>query len=455
MNNSRFFAVVLSACFLSLSSVVWADTTRSFNVVSPARAEPAKTSLSELQKCIDDASNKHCLLAPGNYQVASTININRGGLTLDGQGATLQRSGPGTMVEISIAAPTGYNGLTIQNFTFENNDFTNQVRNQTLMEISRADTGLWVSNPFDNKGPYSVTISHCTFNHGQNDVQQTAASGIVTTAIPSLDIRVNDLYFHHNHFNWSNIGFFGNDNFGNAKECDALPDYANSHTTYNPRNVRVENNKFYNVAQGALCVNEARWVSVKNNSFRNDAGAHLSGTDAGGEIFLDQCSDTVEVKGNTLIGPPPSTKDLVDGLEMYGKNITVSNNDISGYFAEGIMAANFYNMKILNNNVHDNNWGYQNGGILIHDDLPIDSPPFGRQGTNLTITGNVTKNKSNLQKYGLRYGMNRTIPVPFNAVIDSTNQFNGNSWGDVCADAEFLGQSPPNLKSNYLWKPCR
>lgn len=276
--------------------------------------------------------------------------------------------------------------------------------------------------------------------------------GILIVNYAGLE-RADDIYIHDNYFDHSTVGSFTNNNdqysYANQNDstgCDVTPEFADSQAVYTTRNLRVEHNSFYNEGQGALTLNHARWVGVRNNTFWNDAQVHNSGTDFGGIIFSDECGDTVEISGNTISGAPPAQGPItgLNGLEIYGRNITVSGNTISQLYFEAITARNTYNLQILNNTLYDNDTQGSNGlgAISLFDVLTIGSAPdWSRRAVNTTITGNNIGNVSTAyQGWGIVLAYTSPNAIPLNTTIGYNNLYygNGNRIGPAC----FFDQSP-------------
>jgi hypothetical protein len=111
----------------------------------------------------------------------------------------------------------------------------------------------------------------------------------------------------------------------------------------------------------------------------------------GGNVFLDQCIDTVQVSGNTMTGPTTPAYNNTSGLELWGRNITVNNNNsISGYPLEGIGVNSTYNLTVTNNQITGNNLSplAPNGGVYMWTAGFGPCKPVPRDMQIATLSGN-------------------------------------------------------------------
>jgi len=167
-----------------------------------------------------------------------------------------------------------------------------------------------------------------------------------------------------------------------------------------PRNIRVEGSTFKNNLTGALGINAARWFGLRNNNspgFESNYINPQAGNVEGGTVFFDRCADKIEIHNNTFL-QGGSSYPKTDGLELWGRNIDVRNNLITGYPTEGIGANSVQNLTIQQNNRTLNNNTNPNaprGGILVWtsgsdggcDPTPRDTDTVVISGN--TSTGNV------------------------------------------------------------------
>jgi hypothetical protein len=71
---------------------------------------------------------------------------------------------------------------------------------------------------------------------------------------------------------------------------------------------------------------------------------------AGGTLEFDPCADQISIKNNIFTGPG-SDHALTQALELYGRNIVVDTNTISGYANQGIVANSVRAAAIQNNTI--------------------------------------------------------------------------------------------------------
>ena len=157
-----------------------------------------------------------------------------------------------------------------------------------------------------NNTPYSVTVTQSQFLFGQGEYPSPPGTHGAFEVLVDSGKYANDLYIHDNYFDHSTIFLYSSTDTDYASVCDSIPNYSDSPNVHEPRNVRIEHNWIHNAGEGALTINQARWVGIRSHQpslgwggIDNDMNAHNSGPNAGGAIYLDQCSNKVEVTGNT------------------------------------------------------------------------------------------------------------------------------------------------------------
>src|SRR5260370_13903583 len=176
----------------------------------------------------------------------------------------------------------------------------------------------------------------------------------------ATNLRADDIYIHNSALNFSAVtGILNGVDFNghlartsyDRNFCDSyqgrFPNdpnadrfgFANDPSVFMPRNLRIEDSEFrYN--NTGVTGGGARWVGIRRNTFDHNyvlpqhQGAD-TGPSSGGTIEFDQCTDQLEISGNTFTGPGSQHYNTV-GLELYARNMTVSNNVISNYGGEGI-----------------------------------------------------------------------------------------------------------------------
>jgi hypothetical protein len=236
-----------------------------------------------------------------------------------------------------------------------------------------------------------------------------------------------------------------NVNYPDRKTCDSSPNWANDPNIFLPRSIRTENNTFANNDTGVVA-GTARWVGVRNNMFTNNyINPPVDGDQTGGNIFMDQCADTVQIFSNQMYGP---TYLHTLGPELWGRNIDVENNNpISGYAGEGIMLNSTYMATVKDNYTVNNGRASTTGGILAWSPGPGGAcNQIPRDLQTATISGNISTG----QAYGLRFGDrdsdNRNVMN--NVTVTSDNTFVPNSVAALALDSLFvtlpgyLGPSP-------------
>lgn len=167
---------------------------------------------------------------------------------------------------------------------------------------------------------------------------------------------------------------------------------------------------------------------MRNSTFSNNYINPQAGNSAGGSVFFDQCSDTVQIYTNTLTGPASGS---TSGLELWGRNIDVEGNAVSGYPQDGIDGNSAYNLTVTNANVVRNNGtASSNGGIVVWTagpGGPCDQIP--RDTQTVTIVGNTSSGTA--QAYGVRIG-DRGVA---RNTIDSLTIASSNTLEPVALDA--------------------
>jgi hypothetical protein len=407
-----------------------------------ATSQYTATTLADLNNCIQNLTQyTTCTLAPGTYAVTitSTISINRSNVAVTGGGSTraqtvLVRDPAYTGPMMQVNASTPLTGVTIQNLTFcGNNTLSNASPNPacpprvqttcgnwtdlatqgnplpegavicTDLEVDSVDTGANPANPFSYSGPYSLTIANVALED---------AAGHAVSLFPTeyFGQRVKDVYIHDSAINNSAVtgillGSNTPTNYGDRKVCDNNPNFSNDTSVSLPRNIRIESNSFGNNNTGTIA-GGMRWLALRNNSFTNNfKNWQVEGNATGGTIFIDQCGDTVEISGNTTFtGPAPSDRtNGASGLELWGRNITVQGNTISGYPSEGIGVNSAYNVTITSNWIQNNSRRTDAallGGIQIQARSLGACSPIPRDVDTITISAN----HSNYQPYGVLLG---------------------------------------------------
>jgi hypothetical protein len=281
------------------------------------------------------------------------------------------------------------------------------------LAVNNVDTGLNPTNPdpFSYTGPYSLTIANAALEDAAGH-----ALSLYADARPGYQKKVNDIYIHDSAVNRSEVtgilvGVEG-ENYADSRACDNNPNFQNDSALYAPRNIRIEgNNTFEGNLTGAVAFNAGRWLALRNNTFTNNYIQPRVGNEEGGTVFFNKCTDKVQIHDNTLTGP--STYPQTGGLELWGRNIDVRRNTISGYPTEGIGANSVYYTKILDNNRtlnNNTNPAAPRGGILVWTSgHGSGCDPTPRDTDNVEIRGNTSTGNAYGILLGDRYESRNTI----------------------------------------------
>jgi hypothetical protein len=181
-------------------------------------------------------------------------------ITVDGGGALVTSDGSTTngIIRVDYAC-SGCSGIKIQNFQLYNAASyctvnLGSTKTPPLLNITRADINAWPSSPFTYTGPYAVDIYNNVFNCGQGGSQQPAAGILAWAALGGTSNRVNDLYIHGNYFQWSTVGIGGGNTAGpyGTNGCEVTSGFNDATSIYDPRNIIITSNHWYNAGQGSL-----------------------------------------------------------------------------------------------------------------------------------------------------------------------------------------------------------
>jgi hypothetical protein len=280
------------------------------------------------------------------------------------------------------------------------------------LEVAQADNGSYDNNPFGSSpGTYALTVSNVAFEDATGHSISLYANRYVAGKTPSPDKKLNGVYIHDSAINFSavtGILYGANGVHYENKFCDNYfakegQEFRQDSRLFAPRNIRVENNVFSSNNTGAMGGGATRWFGLRNNTFTNNYIHPQMGNDGGGTVQMDGCADKVEISGNIMSGP--SSYAGTDGLELYGRYITVTGNNISGYGVEGVGAHSLFQSTIEANHVQDNGWAAESGGIKVVTSFapgPCDSVP--RDTDYVTIGGNTPNNPlGQTQAYGIHF----------------------------------------------------
>ena len=378
-----------------------------------------------------------CVLPASAFTVTNTnqIVLARSNVTISGSGSganrtKLFRDSSNTDPLIVVDAPSPLSGVRIQNLTICGNSRLSQLTgpctrtsttceymttNYTLpgsstcvdISVSNVSTGLTVANPFTSPGPYALEIANV-------DMEDAAGHALGLYASSITGKQVNDVYIHDSQFNYSAVtgilhGANGVDY--DWKDCDqwatthGIP-FADDPSVYATRNLRIENNGFTGNLTGAMGGGPYRWAAFRNNHFNGNYVNPQVGNQIGGTIQLDHCADTVLITGSKnmdFVGPAYSAiHPDTSALEIYGRNMTVSNLEITNYPSGGIGGGSLYNATITNNYIHGNSLNpyYSSPGVPLSTAFaagPCDALPRDTQSVTMT------NNNISGQPYGIRF----------------------------------------------------
>ncbi len=383
-----------------------------------------------LRNCVSSATGANCNLTPGAYSILQglTVAVNKSNVTVSGDSnnpTMLVRAAAHVDELMTVNDPGSCGGpppsptctgIRIQNLTFcsgstntvvQQADPSNpcprtQLQNQTLCEANHypcvdlniqntAPPQSWAAPagaPFNSVGPYNLEITYCRF--------EDSSSGHPVLISPAGSQRVNDVYIHNNVISAGGVqmGASNGTNWGDYTQCDnwsakntgvAFADDNTPGVPVTPRNIRFGDpgtcqpgtqcsgmNTFYSTA-GAIS-GQGRYVGIYNNTFKATLGG------VGGAIEQEVCSDRVNIIGNTLTGgsPDPAVghRDEVTGTELYGRNMNVSGNTVSGFTLEGIGLFSVYNSSANGNHLYSNDLvshtGFVDGDIKVRTAWPGD-----------------------------------------------------------------------------------
>ena len=471
-------------------------------------------------------------VANSPYMVSTTIQLSRPNVTLRSESTTtnalLVRGAGfiGPMIRVNLLNSTGTTGVLLQNLTVcgnnnlrrdpglpssgcplrpdsygdgslpydktrtpkTGNDCNAYLWNLTYVDpfsvswpgcddlkIEKADTGAnpalndqdLTFRPMNTPYPsYSIEVSRCHFED---------STGNAISMYPSGPNTVNDVYIHETAINSSAVTgiIYGANpatpaiNYADHNFCDhftgSFRDDVSS--VFLPRNIRIEWNTFQGNNTGAMG-GGARWVGLRNNTFTNNYINPQVGNTAGGTVEFDPCSDTIQIYKNQMTGPSYAN---TSGLELWGRNLNIQTNTISGYANEGIGLNSVYNASILgfpaeipiNRNLLQNNdtnavrsQPFYTGGILVQDRGGPGCDPDPRDTQTVTISGNTSTG----QAFGIDLGYAGDGTGILNGLTLSQNNLSSNSQYPVwqnpmvwlnqasfdTSDQPFLGDTAPH-----------
>lgn len=374
------------------------------------------TTVTDFINCVKSTgSGASCILAGGPYTIDSTTgpivvgrNVVVGGSTDPGNPTLLIRGQYYTGAMMRVGRDVNYNPVPLTNVTIQSLTFcgglhrydngnpahpdgdpqnpcpitlpngttcdslisTGGFCDSDFVVLGTGPAQAWASGPgapFNNMGPYNVTVANCRFE----DV-----TGGLLIAPYAVGEVINDVYLHDNTISsgGAQIGAFGastSTNWADYTQCDnwtSVPGhvaFAEDTTVPFPRNIRFDHNTFWINAGGVSGL--GRYVQVTNNPIN---GYYWSTGGGGGAIEQESCADQVKIAGNTLCGdwdtnPNSQTYNTCigwqsgatgpSGMELYSRNLTVSSNTVSGYAVEGIGVLSTYSANISSNHLYDNN----------------------------------------------------------------------------------------------------
>lgn len=389
----------------------WSDSgAQTHTITAPSTAATysamyATDAVQAVRNCISGSSAAICTLAerPAPYTISSTIEIDRSNVVLRG-GTTgmndtkLARDPTFTGELIRIGQNASVSGVGIKYLTVcggssitpnwgpappspvgcprvqtvcgDRTRYATEHPGETGLpgqcsdiKVVRSGLPVFPPDPFNSPpGSYAVEFNH---------IDLEDATGHALSLRGYNGIHVSDIYFHDGAINYSGVTgiLMGVDGVGYGRKfCDGYTDpvygFANDPSVFAPRNIRVEYNQFTENRTG-VTGDIGRWVAYRHNTFTRNyiwpqaQGGSIPGTNPpvgdpneswGGTLEFDACSDQVEVKNNAFVGPG-SAHQKTQSLEMYGRNIVVDSNSVSGYSLQGIVANSVKQASIRNNTI--------------------------------------------------------------------------------------------------------
>jgi len=226
------------------------------------------------------------------------------------------------------------------------------------------------------------------------------ATGHALSLRGAPNVRVNDIYFHDGAINYSGVTAILTGVDG-VERCQFIENRTG--------------------VTGGI----ARWISFRNNNgftrnyiWPQGQGGQIPGNDppgdpnesGGGTLEFDVCADQIEVLDNTFIGPGTEHW-FTTPLELYGRNITVVRNVISGYAYAGIAAHSLDTATFEGNTItFSGTPTFDDGGITVttvgaagpcresNPPSPADELDVYRESKDIRIIGN---NQISGQSFGV------------------------------------------------------
>jgi uncharacterized repeat protein (TIGR02543 family) len=445
----------------------WASGNLSYTVIAPSSASTytavfKSDGLQALRDCLTSA-NRNCILAAGTHTVDAlpgTIVVNRSNVTIWGATANMAEtklvrapSFQGDLIQIGQPSGTPVSGVALRYLTVCGGsniapNWANPAPSPVGCPRVQTDCGDNTKKETQEPGQgnpagqcVDVRVRNAALPGAPQNLPDPFGSPPATYAVEfdhvdledatghALSLRgypqypVNDIYFHDGAINYSGVTaiLIGVDgvHYG-RKLCDEQADFANSSQIWAPRNIRVERSQFTENRTG-VTGGIARWMAFKdNNTFTRNyiwpqaQGCVIPGSDPpagdpnrcwGGTLEFDACADQILIKDNSFVGPGADHANT-QALELYGRNITVDHNNISGYQLQGIVANSLKHATIQNNTItfpapsipEDGGITVSTvgaGGACTDANNPLN---IYRESRDITITGNTIS--------GQYYGVN-------------------------------------------------
>ena len=386
-----------------LTVIMNSATTETANFV--ATSEYTATTIEDLRNCIQNLTQfTICTLAPSPnpYYVTAPIDINRSNIVVRGgtsgmNDTKLARDPSFTGDLIRIGQNASVSGVALKyltvcgasnitpnwgpappspvacprvqtvcgdrsRFATEHPDEPNQLPQCVDISVMRSALPVFPLDPF-NSPPASYAVE---FDH----VDLEDATGHALSLYVYNGNHIEDIYFHDGAINYSGVTgiLIGGADYS-RKFCDGYADqllgFANDRNVNAPRNIRVEHNQFTENRTG-VTGGLGRWIGFRSNTFTRNyiwpqaQGGAVPGTNppvgdpnesCGGTLEFNQCADQIQVMNNSTFTGPGSDHRCTAALEMYGRNITVDTNSISGYQLQGVVAHSLKQATIRNNTI--------------------------------------------------------------------------------------------------------
>ena len=237
--------------------------------------------------------------------------------------------------------------------------------------------------------------------------------------------------------------------------------------------VLVQNNFFENNDTGAFGITSSIGIVIKNNAMLNNMN---NGWDCGGGVVaILSCGRTVTVDQNFIwnrdvygyssrcaslgLNPNLTRSDQraqASGLELWGHNISVTNNWIEYFTTEGIFATSVQKLTVSGNTIRNASRQFQASGdnsttVFLEDDKPgiqianCNQNNVARPVDTISILNNSVGNTNSIyQSYGIRVRQAQcgVIPTETMTNVNINSNSGENRQGLACVFGGLQGSLP-------------